>query len=149
MRVTVLEVKSIEESFEWKALDFEDLDLGVGLEGSEGSGLSTTGSSFGVGMGVTSVLGVTSTSSASRYHFLRRVYRPQPSWPRRPSRHYPFISIQLYKIMREAYLVIVINPRLISTTRCFRSFRVCGGAFDLPFTTCHPSPPRLPAFNFR
>lgn len=28
-----------------------------------------------------------STSSASRYHFLRRVYRSQPSWPRRPSFH--------------------------------------------------------------
>jgi hypothetical protein len=66
----------MEESFEWKALDFdgfEDFGFVVELEGSEGSGLSATGSSFGVGIGVTSVLGVTSTSSASRYHFLRRV----------------------------------------------------------------------------
>lgn len=30
----------------------------------------------------------TSTSSASRYHFLRLVQRPQPSWPRRPFCHY-------------------------------------------------------------
>lgn len=29
----------------------------------------------------------TSTSSASRYHFLRLVQRPQPSWPRRPFCH--------------------------------------------------------------
>lgn len=29
-----------------------------------------------------------STSSASRYHFRRRVHRPQPSWPRRPFCHY-------------------------------------------------------------
>lgn len=29
----------------------------------------------------------TSTSSASRYHFRRRVHRPQPSWPRRPFCH--------------------------------------------------------------
>jgi len=33
----------------------------------------------GVTDGVTSVLAVTSTSSASRYHFRRRVYLPQPS----------------------------------------------------------------------
>ncbi len=31
--------------------------------------------------------GSTSTSSASRYHFRRRVQRPQPSWPRRPFCH--------------------------------------------------------------
>jgi hypothetical protein len=30
----------------------------------------------------------TSTSSASRYHFLRLVHRPQPSWPRRPFCHF-------------------------------------------------------------
>jgi hypothetical protein len=34
---------------------------------------SSEGSSAGVGEGVTSVDGVTSTSSASRHHFLRRV----------------------------------------------------------------------------
>lgn len=44
--------------------------LGVGVDGSAES---ATGSSLGVGMGVTSVDGVTSTSSASRYHFRRRV----------------------------------------------------------------------------
>ena len=36
-------------------------------------------SRVGVGAGVISVDGETSTSSASRYHFRRRVYRPQPS----------------------------------------------------------------------
>lgn len=41
----------------------------------------------GVGEGVISVEGDTSTSSASRYHFRRRVYRPQPSTPRRPFCH--------------------------------------------------------------
>lgn len=41
----------------------------------------------GVGEGVISVLAVISTSSASRYHFLRRVYLPQPSCPRRPFCH--------------------------------------------------------------
>lgn len=46
------------------------LEAGVGVDGTAES---ATGSSFGVGMGVTSVEGVTSTSSASRYHFLRRV----------------------------------------------------------------------------
>lgn len=35
--------------------------------------------SAGVGEGVISVLDVTSTSSASRYHFLRLVYLSQPS----------------------------------------------------------------------
>lgn len=42
-----------------------------------------------------------STSSASRYHFLRRVYRSHPSWPRRPSFHcltvsFGFLRIQIY-----------------------------------------------------
>ena len=46
------------------------LAVGVGVAGSAAS---ATGSSLGVGMGVTSVEGVTSTSSASRYHFRRRV----------------------------------------------------------------------------
>lgn len=41
----------------------------------------------GVGEGVISVEGETSTSSASRYHLRRRVYRPQPSTPRRPFCH--------------------------------------------------------------
>lgn len=41
----------------------------------------------GVGEGVISVEGETSTSSASRYHFRRRVYRPQPSTPLRPFCH--------------------------------------------------------------
>jgi hypothetical protein len=36
-------------------------------------------SRVGVGEGVISVEGETSTSSASRYHLRRRVYRPQPS----------------------------------------------------------------------
>jgi len=36
-------------------------------------------SRVGVGEGVISVDGETSTSSASRYHFRRRVYLPQPS----------------------------------------------------------------------
>lgn len=40
--------------------------------------VESAGSSDGLGI---------STSSASRYHFLRRVYRSQPSWPRRPSFH--------------------------------------------------------------
>ena len=44
-------------------------------------------SRVGVGEGVISVEGETSTSSASRYHLRRRVYRPQPSWPRRPFCH--------------------------------------------------------------
>lgn len=38
-----------------------------------GSESGSIGACFGVGTGVTSVLGVASTSSASRYHFLRRV----------------------------------------------------------------------------
>lgn len=38
--------------------------------------------------GVSSAGGAISTSSASRHHFLLRVYRSQPSWPRRPSFHY-------------------------------------------------------------
>lgn len=33
-----------------------------------------------------------STSSASRYHFLRRVQRPQPSWPRLPFCHCAKVS---------------------------------------------------------
>lgn len=37
--------------------------------------------------------GGVSTSSASRYHFLRRVYRSHPSWSRRPSFHY-FSSLE-------------------------------------------------------
>lgn len=41
-----------------------------------------------VSVGGSSVSGIISTSSASRYHFLRRVYRSQPSWPRRPSFHW-------------------------------------------------------------
>ena len=44
-------------------------------------------SRFGVGEGVISVDAEISTNSASRYHFRRRVYRPQPSWPRRPFIH--------------------------------------------------------------
>lgn len=44
--------------------------------------------SVGVGEGVISVLGDTSTSSASLYHFLLLVYLPHPSCPRRPSFHY-------------------------------------------------------------
>jgi hypothetical protein len=47
----------------------------------------------GVGEGVISVLAVISTSSASRYHFLRRVYRPHPSTPRRPFCHFLIVSI--------------------------------------------------------
>jgi hypothetical protein len=43
---------------------------GVGV-GS--SAVASMGSRRGVGMGVTSVEGVISTSSASRYHFRRRV----------------------------------------------------------------------------
>jgi hypothetical protein len=50
----------------------ESLDLGVSVAVDD-SKVSATGSSRGVGMGVTSVEAVTSTSSASRYHFLRRV----------------------------------------------------------------------------
>lgn len=37
---------------------------------------------------VSSAGGAISTNSASRHHFLLRVYRSQPSWPRRPSFHY-------------------------------------------------------------
>lgn len=68
------------------ALDAEvaldaDLDLDWGPVGVERSAVdvsvsvpgSDRGASFGVAMGVTSVEGVTSTSSASRYHFRRRV----------------------------------------------------------------------------
>lgn len=57
-------------------------------------GLATTsvfgsaGSGGGVGQGVTSVLAVISTSSASRYHFLRLVYLPQVSCPRFPFCHW-------------------------------------------------------------
>lgn len=50
--------------------------------------ISTSRSGGGVEQGVISVLAVTSTSSASRYHFRRRVYFPQPSCPRRPFCHY-------------------------------------------------------------
>lgn len=39
-----------------------------------------------------------STSSASRYHFLRRVYRSHPSWPRRPSFHYRIVSFRFSRI---------------------------------------------------
>jgi hypothetical protein len=39
------------------------------------------------GVGSTSATSSISTSSASRYHFLRLVQRPQPSWPRRPFCH--------------------------------------------------------------
>lgn len=46
------------------------LEEGVGVVGSAASAI---GSRRGVGTGVTSVEGVTSTSSASRYHFRRRV----------------------------------------------------------------------------
>lgn len=46
------------------------LDDGVGVAGSA---VSAIGSRRGVGTGVISVDGVTSTSSASRYHFRRRV----------------------------------------------------------------------------
>ena len=42
---------------------------------------------FDVGDSASSECEAISTSSASRYHFLRRVYRSQPSWPRRPSFH--------------------------------------------------------------
>lgn len=44
--------------------------------------------SVGVDDGVISVLEEISTSSASRYHFLLRVYLPHPSRPRRPFFHY-------------------------------------------------------------
>ena len=43
------------------------------LLGSRGSAESSAGLYLGVGTGVISVEGVTSTSSASRYHFRRRV----------------------------------------------------------------------------
>ena len=62
--VAVLADKSTEELL--------DACLGFG-DGLCGSAASATGSIWGVGMGVTSVEGVTSTSSASRYHFRRRV----------------------------------------------------------------------------
>jgi hypothetical protein len=62
--VKALEVVDAEREWEGR---FED---GVGVEGSTTSAI---GSRRGVGMGVMSVEGVTSTSSASRYHFRRRV----------------------------------------------------------------------------
>ena len=43
---------------------------------------------------VESAVDGTSTSSASRHHFLRRVYRSQPSWPRRPSFHYEILTVR-------------------------------------------------------
>lgn len=49
----------------------------------------------GVGEGVISVLEVISTSSASRYHFLRRVYLPHPSWPRRPFCHCRMLALHV------------------------------------------------------
>jgi hypothetical protein len=61
------------ESFCVEPVDTSGLDESIDLLGVDGSARSDTGSSFGVGTGVTSVEGVTSTSSASRYHFLRRV----------------------------------------------------------------------------
>ena len=45
---------------------------------------------------VSSAVGI-STSSASRYHFLRRVYRSHPSWPRRPSFHCRIVSSKVFQ----------------------------------------------------
>ena len=61
--VSVLEVEECERMCEREVDGVEEED----------SGVSAMGSSLGVGMGVMSVDGVTSTSSASRYHFRRRV----------------------------------------------------------------------------
>lgn len=53
-----------------------------------------------------------STSSASRYHFLRRVYRSHPSWPRRPSFHYRIVSFRVQNFKRRicTHFVVIVYP---------------------------------------
>ena len=50
-----------------------------------------------------------STSSASRYHFLRRVYRSHPSWPRRPSFHYRIVSFMFSKNSRDGSVLTLLS----------------------------------------
>jgi hypothetical protein len=69
---SVSETMDAASSDEGRPFAASGLDKGVDF-GFAGSAASAMGSSLGVGIGVTSVEGVTSTSSASRYHFLRRV----------------------------------------------------------------------------
>ena len=59
---------------------------------------------------VSSAVGI-STSSASRYHFLRRVYRSHPSWPRRPSFHCRIVSSRFSKNSRVCtHFVVIVYP---------------------------------------
>lgn len=69
---------------EWEKAELTDVEVVEVV-----SGFAVRGGEMerGVGEGVISVEGETSTSSASRYHFRRRVYFPQPSWPLRPFCH--------------------------------------------------------------
>lgn len=100
----------------------------------------------GVGEGVISVLGDTSTSSASRYHFRRRVYFPQPSTPLRPFCHWGVVSLWYIEGWMETYLIVVVYPAastLTSTvTRFGPSFICVTGAFNAPLRFVYPSPSR-------
>lgn len=61
------------------------LEPGVDVDPSSSS-LSFASAGVSPAFSASSFLSI-STSSASRYHFLLRVHRPQPSWPRRPFCH--------------------------------------------------------------
>lgn len=95
---------------------------------------SGTGSSVGSSSGA-------STSSASRYHFRLRVYRPHPS-SRRPSFHYILISTTGETLFHSFYLVVIVDPS-------FRSWLVGAGctrfpaALMTPFTARNPLPFRV------
>lgn len=87
--------------------------------------------------------GMTSTSSASRHHLRRLVYRPQPSCPRRPSFHYMPVSSERYKRneVDEYYLVVVIYPPRLVVLFAISLFGTrFGHAVNPPFASGYPAP---------
>lgn len=97
---------------------------------------------------VKSAVDETSTSSASRHHFLRRVYRSQPSWPRRPSFHYEISTVRKWYHLRrktmlwKAHLIVIVNP-----APAIFGARIIG-TIDAPLTPFYPAPFGIPALYF-